>query len=422
MRNGAIADEKYNSVSRGFSNDFAIAPLHIIQIDHTELDMDVIDEKSGDNIGRPWITMGIDVYTRMVWCLHISLENPSANKVRKAIQHGIFTKKTVQNYNTVNEWDIFGIPSIIYFDNGSEFKNASIKRLIDETLTSQVMYRPVSTPRYGGVIERMFGTINKALIHNLHGTRKSNVKELGEYDAEKEAIFTLEDIIEILTVYITDVYHHKKHTGLPVEYPTPSLRYYNGIQMSGYPESVKEEDEKEFSLKILPIEQRLYSRDGIRFRNIIYNSSSTSKYIGRQKAKYTIKYDDDDISKIYLIDPQSGELIFIPAQQPPADELKEINIYTYKKRIEILREKGELNKNQIPGSRELVRGRTLLKERIEKKMKTNKKFKQMAKRTGYELVSNKELQNVNKSTIPQKSKLSELMNQFDLEVEKKRER
>jgi putative transposase len=305
MRYGTDAIEDYQQVSRGFSQRMAKAPLHIVEIDHTELDMDVIDEESGANLGRPWITLGIDVYTRMVWCMHVSFDHPSADKVRKAIQHGIFFKNAKEKYNTLYEWDIYGIPGIIYLDNGPEFKNAGVKRMIDETLKSQVMYRPVSTPRYGGTIERLFRTINQEFIHRIAGTRKSNPTDLGEYDAEKEAIFTLDNIIELLTRYITDVYHHDIHQGLPLDTPTPATRYYRAIEVMGYPDFIYPEDEAYYRIELLSTKMKMYSRDGIRDGNVCYASQETSRFISKQKYKYKIKYDLDDISKIYILDPSS---------------------------------------------------------------------------------------------------------------------
>ena len=70
---------------------------------------------------------------------------------------------------------LFGIPNIIYVDNGMDFKSADIKRLVNETLQSEIMHRPVKTPHYGSVIERLFGTLNTELIHNILGTTKSNI-------------------------------------------------------------------------------------------------------------------------------------------------------------------------------------------------------------------------------------------------------
>lgn len=284
MRIGEAAINEFTETTRGFGNYFAKAPLHIVEIDHTQLDLDIIDADSGQNLGRPWITMGIDVFTRKIWCFHISFDHPSANKVRKALLHGIFLKKAKEKYNTINDWEISGIPKIIYFDNGPEFDNTEVRRMINDTLKSQVMYRPIATPRYGGVIERFFGTLNKQLIHKLAGTRKSNLTELGDYDAENEAILSLKDIEELIATYIVDVYHHKKHKGLPKDYPTPTARYYQGIELAGFPEFVFPHEEYNYYMGLLPTVYRMYNRDGIRLGNRLYNSTESSKLIQNQKS------------------------------------------------------------------------------------------------------------------------------------------
>lgn len=248
---GKKGKEKYDPVERGHANQEALYPLHIVEIDHTPLDLDVIDEKSGLVIGRPYLTLGIDVYSRMIWCMYLSFEPPSANRVRKAIEQGVLFKKTKDNYNTTYEWDVFGKPDIIQLDNGSEFKNYNIKRLINETLKSNVRYRPRSTPRYGGTIERLFRTVNSKWIHTLDGTRKSSVADLGEYDPEENAALTLENVREILIRYIADIYPFETHRGLPLDVENPKTRYINGLKKRGYPEFIDEEDEELFKIELL---------------------------------------------------------------------------------------------------------------------------------------------------------------------------
>ncbi|HEY2492283.1 MAG TPA: hypothetical protein VGI33_05170 [Paenibacillus sp.] len=93
LRNIKAASAVYDDVARGYADREALYPLDIVQIDHTLLDIEVLDDETGLNLGRPWITLGIDVYARMPWCLYVSFEDPSANVVRKAIQHGVFPKK-----------------------------------------------------------------------------------------------------------------------------------------------------------------------------------------------------------------------------------------------------------------------------------------------------------------------------------------
>jgi putative transposase len=36
-------------------------PLEVVQVDHTKLDIDLVDEATRLPIGRPWITVGIDI-------------------------------------------------------------------------------------------------------------------------------------------------------------------------------------------------------------------------------------------------------------------------------------------------------------------------------------------------------------------------
>ncbi|MUK89318.1 DDE-type integrase/transposase/recombinase [Ornithinibacillus sp. L9] len=418
FRMGEIASQKYDPILRGISNEIAKAPLHIVQIDHTQLDMDVIDEDSGFNIGRPWITMGIDVFTRMIWCLHVSMEDPSGNKVRKAIEHGIFLKKSRERFNTINEWDIHGIPSIIYLDNGPDFKSAAVKRMIEETLEAEVRYRPVGTPKYGAIIERVFGTINKNFIHNQIGNRKSNPKELGEYDAEKEAILTLSDITEILTMYITDIYHHKVHSSLPLDYPTPTARYYQALEVLGFPNYIEEEDEDYYRLELLPITKRKLSRDGIRFENVYYSSSNLNN-IPKNK-RHKIKFDPDDMSRIYILDQSKHEYIQVAAYNPPAKDLQGMSIKTYKIIRKILKDIGELVTNQIPGSKLIVKAKKILVDKINQKIKKNKSVRKQALNSGLSLTAVPTEQLKPQNTNTSKSQLEELVERLNNEKAEKR--
>ena len=52
-------------------------PLDIMQIDHTKADVTVVDPVTRRPLGRPTLTLAIDVNTRMVLGFHLSLEPPS---------------------------------------------------------------------------------------------------------------------------------------------------------------------------------------------------------------------------------------------------------------------------------------------------------------------------------------------------------
>lgn len=418
MRDGKAGEEKFNPTDRGFSDEEALYPLHIVEIDHTELDIDVLDDRTYYNLGRPWITMGIDVYSRMVWCMYISFEPPSANRVRKALQHGLFMKRSKERFGTKNEWCIHGVPSNIMLDNGPEFKSVEVKRMINETMGSNVRYRPVETPRYGGTIERLFGTINSKLIHRLDGTRKSNPEDLGDYDSDKEAALTLSDLEEILTKYITDIYHYEVHKGLPLDSDRPIVRYFEGLKNSGFPEFIAEQDEGYYKIELLPTTMKPYTRDGIRLDNVMYSAPELSYLISGRSTKYKVKYDIDDISYIYLLPPESEEYIKIYASNPSADSLKGMNSYTYNLIRKRQKEEGKLKANMIPGTKQLDQSKLDLQRDINNKYKKNRKVRQQANRMNIDIVDINAISNKSKEIKPS---LEDLFNAAQLAYDNRKE-
>lgn len=381
-REGKKIAQLYDDIERGFTNVEALYPLHIVAIDHTELDLMVIDDNTGYVIGRPWITLGIDLFSRCVWCMHVSFEPPSINKVRKALQHGMFFKYVKDTYYLENEWEVFGFPDNILFDNGTDFKSGEVQRIINETMRSNVMYRPVRTPRYGAVIERYFGTLNSKLIHRLEGTTKSSHTQLGDYEPEKEATLTLKDIIELLTRFIVDEYHYSKHKGLPLNSNIPMVRYKEYYNERGY---VSKSEEEKYSLELLPQVIRPYTRDGIRLENVRYKSKEISYLIGKREKKYKIKYDPDDISKVYLLIPDSLEYVEVPAVEPSYETLVGVNLYTYKKLNKELINEGILKSRCIPGTQTVEKAKVKRQERYEQMIRKNKGLLKQAKRENVQL-------------------------------------
>ncbi|WP_394581216.1 Mu transposase C-terminal domain-containing protein [Cytobacillus firmus] len=416
MRLGSISDQKYQDVTRGYSNNEALYPLHMVQIDHTQLDLDTLDEV-GHVVGRPWLTLGIDVYSRKVWCFHLSFDPPSGNKVRKAIEQGVLFKRVKDTYNTYNEWTVFGIPNTFFFDNGKEFKNYEIERLIKDELKAHVRYRPIATPRYGGTIERLFGTINSELIHRLEGTRKSKFSDLGDYDPEKNALLSLKDVEELLITYITDIYHHEPHRGLPLDQPTPMSRFMEGLKLSGYPEFISTEEEATFKIQLLPTIKKPYTRDGIRFNTRIYRSLDLSSLIDTRNKKYLVKFDIDDISKIYLQHPETNEYHMVPCVNPPGNTIEGMKESTFQLLRKKLKEQGKITSGQYVTEQQLLKAKADLQRRYEEKYKKSRKARLEVKRNNFQV--NLDLPSVNQSYEKNKPKRYQDILNAALEKEKR---
>src|SRR5215831_7585938 len=59
-------------------------PNDVWQIDHTIVDLIVVDEETRLPIGRPFLTLAVDICARMVAGLHLSLDAPSSASVASA--------------------------------------------------------------------------------------------------------------------------------------------------------------------------------------------------------------------------------------------------------------------------------------------------------------------------------------------------
>ena len=68
-------------------------PLDIIQIDHTKVDVILVDEETRKPIGRPIITVAIDVFSRMIFGFYISFEGPSYFNVGQCLLNAILPVK-----------------------------------------------------------------------------------------------------------------------------------------------------------------------------------------------------------------------------------------------------------------------------------------------------------------------------------------
>ncbi|OPH56195.1 hypothetical protein BC351_28930 [Paenibacillus ferrarius] len=382
FRDGKKGMEAYSTTERGYSEKTAQYPLHIVQIDHTKLDIIVAEETTRLPIGRPFITLGIDVYSRMIWCMHLSIDDPSSNKVRKAIHQGILCKRSKERYGTTNEWPIFGVPSVIYLDNGSDFTSDHVKRMINETLESEVRYRPRKTPHYGGVIERLMGSINTGVISQLPGYTGSNIQDKGDRDPSAEARLTIKEVEKFVAKWIVDVYHYKEHKGLPIDCSVPLVRYSSGCEEHGNPPFIAPEDEEFLSVELMPSALHPYTKDGITKDHIHYQADILKYLIAKRNVKYKIKYDDDDLSYIYIQLPDTGEFVTVPATYPSPKVLQGLTRYEWLKVKDRLREKGLLTRKNHMTDALVIQGRTELQEMISKTFTQKKTSRKMNEKIG----------------------------------------
>ena len=253
--------------------------LHIVQIDHTPVDVFVVDAVHRRPIQRPWLTLAIDVASRMVAGFYLSLEAPSAASVALAIHHAVTRKAQWLAVRSVKgDWPVSGLPDVIHLDNAREFRSRALKRGAAEYGVSLV-HRPVATPHYGGHIERLIGTM-MGTVHLLPGTTFSHVSERGAYEPEKHAAMTLDELERWLALQIVGRYHAEVHGSLLLP---PGAAWGDAVAARREPLRFPH-DEAQFLYDFLPFEERRIRRDGVRLFGLRYWDDVLSPWAGRTRS------------------------------------------------------------------------------------------------------------------------------------------
>lgn len=102
----------------------ATRPLEIVQIDHTKVDVVVVDEDNRKALpGRPYLTLAIDVFSRMVTGFELSMSEPSRLSNGLCMLRATFDKTAwLAEHGVIEEWPVVGLPERIGVDNGADFR------------------------------------------------------------------------------------------------------------------------------------------------------------------------------------------------------------------------------------------------------------------------------------------------------------
>lgn len=107
----------------------ATRPLEVVQIDHTKVDGIVLDEETGEPGGRPWLTLAMDVFTRMVTGFHLSRDAPSRLSISLCLLHATYDKSAWLKEREIDAaWPIAGLPEALHADNGADFRSRAFVR------------------------------------------------------------------------------------------------------------------------------------------------------------------------------------------------------------------------------------------------------------------------------------------------------
>lgn len=276
-------------------------PLEVVQIDHTKADVFVVDEETRKPIGRPWLTLAMDVCSRMVTGFHLTLEAPCRLSTSLCLLHSVFDKSAWLREREITEpWPVAGLPSTVHVDNGADFRSRAFQRGCEDAGIA-IEWRPPGEPRFGGHIERLIGT-QMGKLHLLPGSTFSNEQDLGDYDSKRHAALTLRELERYIGLDIVGSYHQSIHGSLGRP-PIAVWRAHEGEIPLRLPQ-----DRLRFWLTFLPEQERTLRPTGIHLFGLRYWSATLSADTGRSDRRLLVKYDPRDMARVFVRRP-SGNFV-----------------------------------------------------------------------------------------------------------------
>jgi putative transposase len=195
-------------------------PFAIGHLDHTRVDVEIVCYRNGKAIrmGHVWLTLLIDAYTRRILVVYLSYDDPSTDSCMMVLRE------------CVRRWG--RLPQTIVVDGGKEFASTYFETLLAlYEITKKT--RP-GKPRYGTVIERMFGVVNEQFFWALKGNTKlmRNVRQVGKKEQpQNRAVWTLPALYARLCQYCYEEYDRMYHSKLA---DTPRNVFQEGIIKHGF--------------------------------------------------------------------------------------------------------------------------------------------------------------------------------------------
>lgn len=331
-RRGSVAAKQQFAPRPGYLK--ADRPLAIVEIDHTRCDVMLVAENDRRSLlGRPWVTLAIDVCTRCVVGIHVTFDAPSATSVALCLEQAVLPKEAwLAELGIDAKWPMYGRPETLLLDNGAEFHGQALQRGCDD-FGINVQYRPVKQPHYGAHIERLNGTL-MLRAHLVPGTTFSNPKERGTYDSAKRAVMTLREFRAWLIEQITFWYHVKPHRGLDGRAP---LQAWESAWREGTTIRVPPVIAAPLDLRaaFLPIAWRQVQRTGISLWGLRYWHESLAPQIASTEP-VCVRYDPRNISYV-LVRTADEQLIEVPVASP---DVQAISLAEHKMRLRDARKEG----------------------------------------------------------------------------------
>lgn len=291
LKHGAQASSEKYGIKRGKLS--VNRPLEVTQIDHTLVDIIICDDVAREPLGRPWVTLLIDLYTRVILSYYLSWHAPSRVSVAATLAYAVADKQSyLKRIGCEDARHPFsGKPQAIHADNAREFRSASMVKGCAKNGIA-LKWRPYGRKHYGGHVERLIGTLMTTEVHFLPGTTYSNTQQRGRYNSEKKSAMTFKEFGQWFARQVA-VYHSEKHSGIGAAPGDAWFNYFGENRAK----SMSARQVEEFKIDFLPGDNRKVGVKGILLKNNYYYSPELLPHVGET---LPVRYDPLSLKKIWI--------------------------------------------------------------------------------------------------------------------------
>lgn len=245
--------------------------------------------------GRRWLYVAIDCATRCVVGMRLA-ENP--NTVDAILTLADITRDKTDiaiAAGCSGDWIQHGGLGSIVTDQGAAFVDDAFRTsILDAGGVAETP--PAGTPKLRGRVERVFRTFGTVLMPHLVGRTFSNPKERGDYPAEDMAAISDDALMQMLVIYVVDVYHNLPHRGLNGETPRncwKRLASERGIT----PDPSERTKKRAFGMLL----RRKVSGKGVTVYNIDYTCAALRHFhLHSHETDIDLKIDPNDLGWIVV--------------------------------------------------------------------------------------------------------------------------
>src|SRR5229473_1412583 len=171
-------------------------------LDHTELNLVLCDSRTGQPLGKCWLTLLILSHPRRIAAFYLTFDPPSYRSCLAVL------RLCVKRYGR--------LPTAITVDGGPAFHSVYFEQLL-ALYRVRKHQRPAAEPRFGSPQERLFGSMQTEFLYHLLGNTQATQQPrqmTKATDPRRHAVWTLPRLAERVQQWADEEYETIRHPAL----------------------------------------------------------------------------------------------------------------------------------------------------------------------------------------------------------------